>query len=333
MTAAGLTAVCAEIGARERPTVVECGSGYSTLRLAELVHARAGRLISLEHDASWAARVEDALVAAGLAETARIIHAPLEPHPLGRDGLPWYAEHALRSLPARIDVLLVDGPPAFEPGTGLSRYPALPALAERLAPDAVVILDDIDRPGELQVLHAWEHDTDFRFDAPHNGTDRTRTATATAHLLKEARRGGTLVYGRHFPACRRRVCEPLQEQSELWHRHLGVLVDRQREIGLTDQELAAWLQATATPPVPAPVVQAAPGAMPIVDMYAAWPKLQPAQFVGPPGRPELAGPGLRLLVTSPERPSETLVLTSRHGAPASWVIGVHRRRNLDLVRR
>jgi predicted O-methyltransferase YrrM len=163
MTPAGLTAVCAEVSARERPTVVECGSGYSSLRLAEFIHARAGRLISLEHDASWAARVDDALVAAGFAETAHIVRAPLEPHPLGRDGLRWYAEHALRSLPRRIDVLLVDGPPAFEPGAGLSRYPALPALAARLTPDAVVVLDDIDRRGELQVLHAWEHDTDFRF--------------------------------------------------------------------------------------------------------------------------------------------------------------------------
>jgi hypothetical protein len=41
---------------------------------------------------------------------------------------------ALRSLPRRIDLLLVDGPPAFKPEIELSRYPALPALAERLAP-------------------------------------------------------------------------------------------------------------------------------------------------------------------------------------------------------
>jgi predicted O-methyltransferase YrrM len=163
MTPAGLTAVCAQISARERPTVVECGSGYSSLRLAACVQARAGRLTSLEHDASWAARVGDALTAAGLAEIARIVHAPLQPHPLGHEGLPWYAERALDALPRSIDVLLVDGPPAFEPGTGLSRYPALPALAERLASDALVVLDDIDRDGELQVLRAWEHETGFRF--------------------------------------------------------------------------------------------------------------------------------------------------------------------------
>ncbi|MCW3064342.1 MAG: Methyltransferase domain, partial [Solirubrobacterales bacterium] len=63
-----------------------------------------------------------------------------------------------------IDLLLVDGPPAFEPEIALSRYPALPVLAERLAPDATVVLDDIDRPGELAILETWERDCDFRFE-------------------------------------------------------------------------------------------------------------------------------------------------------------------------
>ena len=90
--------------------------------------------------------------------------AALEPHPLALNGLHWYAQHALPSLPPRIDLLLVDGPPAFEPHIELSRYPALPALAERLVPDATVILDDIDRPGELRILETWERDCDFRFE-------------------------------------------------------------------------------------------------------------------------------------------------------------------------
>jgi predicted O-methyltransferase YrrM len=164
MTPTGLAAVCAEVAGRDRPRVVECGSGFSTLVLARLLHTRAGRLVSLEHDEAWAARVGNELASGGLVETAQIALAPLEPHPLARDDLPWYARSALRSLPQRIDLLLVDGPPAFEPGTGLSRYPALPALAARLVEDAVVVLDDIDRRGELRILEAWERDCNFRFE-------------------------------------------------------------------------------------------------------------------------------------------------------------------------
>ena len=156
--------MCAEVASRDRPSVLECGSGFSTLKLAQLTHERGGRLVSLEHDELWGTRVRSNLAAAGLAETARVILAPLQPHPLARDGLLWYAEHQLRLVPRRIDVLLVDGPPAFEPETELSRYPALPALAERLAPEAIVVLDDIDRRGELQVLEAWERECGFRFE-------------------------------------------------------------------------------------------------------------------------------------------------------------------------
>ena len=164
MTPAGLAAVCAEVAGRRRRRIVECGSGFSTLVLARLLHNRGGRLVSLEHDPAWATRVRRDLAAAGHAQIAQVALAPLEPHPLARDDLRWYAQRALRALPRRIDLLLVDGPPAFEPEVELSRYPALPALAERLVPDATVVLDDIDRPGELRILEAWERDCDFRFE-------------------------------------------------------------------------------------------------------------------------------------------------------------------------
>lgn len=164
MTPPGLAAVCAEVAGRHRRHVVECGSGFSTLVLARLLHDRGGRLVSLEHDQSWATRVRGDLAAAGLGEVAKVTLAPLEPHPLARDGLPWYAARALRSLPRRIELLLVDGPPAFEREMALSRFPALPVLADRLVPDATVVLDDIDRDGELRILEAWERDYGFRFE-------------------------------------------------------------------------------------------------------------------------------------------------------------------------
>jgi predicted O-methyltransferase YrrM len=164
MTPEGLKAVCAEVNGRRRRRIVECGSGHSTLVLARLLRAARGHLVSLEHDPAWARRVQAALAAAGHAGVARVVLAPLEPHTLALAGLPWYAERALRSVPRGIDLLLVDGPPAHERERELSRYPALPALADRLADDATVVLDDIHRPGEQRVLEAWERDCGFRFE-------------------------------------------------------------------------------------------------------------------------------------------------------------------------
>ncbi|MGH9270032.1 MAG: class I SAM-dependent methyltransferase, partial [Ilumatobacteraceae bacterium] len=54
-------------------------------------------------------------------------------------------------------------PPAFAPGSGHARYPALPALRDRLLPGATVVLDDIERSGEQEVLRRWEDEFGLSF--------------------------------------------------------------------------------------------------------------------------------------------------------------------------
>jgi predicted O-methyltransferase YrrM len=128
----------AELVREGRTTVVECGSGLSTVTIAkELRELGEGRVHALEHSPEWAAATRAALAGEAVEEHATVIDAPL------RDG--WYDRAALERLPASgVDLLLVDGPPANDPGIQRSRYPALPALAERLAPGAAIVLDDAD---------------------------------------------------------------------------------------------------------------------------------------------------------------------------------------------
>jgi predicted O-methyltransferase YrrM len=64
----------------------------------------------------------------------------------------WYDVDAFQDL-NDIDLLLVDGPPGSLGET--ARYPALHVLESRLAPNAVVILDDADRPGEQGIARRW----------------------------------------------------------------------------------------------------------------------------------------------------------------------------------
>jgi len=101
----------------------------------------------------------------GLSALARVVEAPLRPHPLALDSAPWYDEAALGELPPDgIELLLVDGPPGYGEGMARSRYPALPVLADRLASGALVVLDDAGREGEGQILDRWEADQGFSFD-------------------------------------------------------------------------------------------------------------------------------------------------------------------------
>jgi predicted O-methyltransferase YrrM len=160
--------ICNEIVLSGRRRVVELGAGTSTVLLARLLREQGGdaTLDAIEHDALWAAWVSDRLAQEGLASVARVTLAPLEPHPLGWGGLPWYAQDPLAAAlqGAQVEMLLVDGPPAFDAASAHARYPALPAVAPFLAPDAVVVLDDVVRDGEAAVVERWERESEFRFE-------------------------------------------------------------------------------------------------------------------------------------------------------------------------
>jgi len=159
MRPAGLVVVCNEIVHRARARIVECGSGVSTVLLARLLRQLGGgaTLVALEHDERWAALVTDLLLRESLDKIAHVVPAPLEGDP------PWYARSAMTELPDDVDLLIVDGPPAYDPGHGLRRAPALATFGSRLSDGATVVLDDVNRPGEREVLARWEAETSWRF--------------------------------------------------------------------------------------------------------------------------------------------------------------------------
>ncbi len=53
----------------------------------------------------------------------------------------------------KVDVLIVDGPPA-KIGKE-TRYPAIPRLFDRLADQAIVLVDDAGRPDERKIVRRW----------------------------------------------------------------------------------------------------------------------------------------------------------------------------------
>ncbi len=146
-----------DIKVNQRRTIVEFGSGVSTMFMAELIKdSDDRRLLSFEHDEGWSASVNDWLDRRGLAGAARCVHAPLRPC-AGYD-LPWYdVEVVRRALGERaVDCLLCDGPPAYASGSGMARLPAVPIVREFLAGEFSIILDDIQRHHERRVARAWQ---------------------------------------------------------------------------------------------------------------------------------------------------------------------------------
>ncbi len=178
MRPGGLVTVCNDIVLHNRHRVVELGGGVSTVLLARLLRqlwpTGDVRQVVVEHDPVWAGWVQSQLDREELGRRVAVVRAPLGPHPLGASGLHWYDDIALEDGLDRvlggelIDLLVVDGPPADTSEKDLARYPALPVFASRLAPGATVVLDDVERPGEQEVLRRWEDEYPLAFERRSN---------------------------------------------------------------------------------------------------------------------------------------------------------------------
>jgi len=76
----GLLEVLKTVQELESPTIVDCGSGVSTLHLARAVRELGkGRVIALEQDADWADYIRRMLERHDLASWATLVVAPVEP--------------------------------------------------------------------------------------------------------------------------------------------------------------------------------------------------------------------------------------------------------------
>lgn len=143
-----------EVLSRPGPlSIVECGSGASTVWLAAACRrAGSGAVLALEHNERYAREATQALQLCGLSDYAEVRHAPLVSLSLDGQNFSWYDPTAYNDV-RQIDLLFVDGPPG---STGpLARYPALPLLADALAPGALVVVDDIERSEEATVVQRW----------------------------------------------------------------------------------------------------------------------------------------------------------------------------------
>jgi hypothetical protein len=108
------------------------------------------------------------LAAESLDGAVTVVRAPLSPFSPAwpHEEAIWYEQDSIRAATAgqRIDLLIVDGPPARQPGRNHSRYPAVPFFAAMLSDDYAIILDDIDRPAEREIVKCWERHLDITFE-------------------------------------------------------------------------------------------------------------------------------------------------------------------------
>ena len=149
-----LQLLATEIFRRRPETIVEVGSGTSTLIAAYcLKKLGRGKIISLDHLEQYADITRQTIQSHGLENYANVHHAPLKGYKINDGESQWYDDSVLEVVKS-IDMLIVDGPP--EEIGQLARFPAVPLLLEKINKDTVVLLDDGDRPDETKIVSLWE---------------------------------------------------------------------------------------------------------------------------------------------------------------------------------
>ncbi len=140
--------------ARKPKTILECGSGVSTLLMAYCIRELGqGHIWSLEHDPAYGDITRKMLEAHDLGDASTIIDAPLKEISLYGRIWKWYDTASLGDI-GPIDLLVIDGPP--QKTQRMARYPALPVLGESLNDDAIVILDDASGRRGKPTARAWK---------------------------------------------------------------------------------------------------------------------------------------------------------------------------------
>lgn len=154
-----------EIIVNNRNTIVEFGCGITTVYIAKILKQYGGHLYSVEDNSEWIAIVSTMLKQNDLLDNVTFIQAPLAKSKYSLANCNWYDENIVKDLlkGIELDMVIVDGPPAYMKHIALSRYPAIPVLFDHLSDNFCIVLDDINRDGENTILALWEKQFNINF--------------------------------------------------------------------------------------------------------------------------------------------------------------------------
>lgn len=127
-------------------TILECGSGLTTILVGILMQKYNRSVISLEHNCEYAEKINQILIKWKIS-SVKLKVAPLKSY----DKFDWYDTSNI-TLPNDISLVICDGPPGNTRG---GRYGLLPLITNHLSKECTIILDDARRPSEQEIAQQW----------------------------------------------------------------------------------------------------------------------------------------------------------------------------------
>jgi hypothetical protein len=130
---------------RTSGSIIECGSGLTTLALGAASWTSKRQVTSLEHTPAWADRVRGALPAQ--CSNINILSTSIRDY----GEFDWY-DVDLAQAARDIGFVVCDGPHGSSRG---GRYGLGPVMRDRMSPGCVILLDDSHRPDERAIVARW----------------------------------------------------------------------------------------------------------------------------------------------------------------------------------
>ena len=134
-------------------TILECGSGLTTLAVAVIADRAGHSVYSLEHIEAWGERVRN-LAARLRIRNVHIVAAPLRDY----GEYSWYSPPP-ELLQRKFSLVLCDGPPGDTPG---GRYGLNPTVRDSLDNRCIILLDDAIRQEEQETAQRWQKEMRLR---------------------------------------------------------------------------------------------------------------------------------------------------------------------------
>lgn len=150
--------VLSEILVNDRKRVVELGSGISTILISALNRefSLGLELTTIDENEGWLRQTELRARQVDPKLKLTAVHSALVPYRgAAMDVSRWYDVDRLKDVQGGIDLLIIDGPTAYEKSAQYDRWPALPVFYGRMSASCTVVLDDTSRRGEARIAKDW----------------------------------------------------------------------------------------------------------------------------------------------------------------------------------
>ncbi len=150
-----------------RNSIIEFGSGISTIMIGRLIKKNKldTKIVSIEHDEGWVKVLSQILRNEQIDDVIELQYIPLTTCKLAIDNNDWYDLKILKDYTngKKFDMVIIDGPPAWEVNKSRARYPAVPFISNKLAKKFSIYLDDAVRAGEQDIIKLWESEYGVNF--------------------------------------------------------------------------------------------------------------------------------------------------------------------------